>query len=229
MLLLLPLLEAMSNKLGILGGSALRRFGALALESEAVSLALQDDGSDETLNSGRLECRLLAFLLGGNFATDDILANIVILAEIEELSDLASTLRAKSARNSDIGEAGQLLLAILHDDNGQNGKVGAGNTATDRLALTLACATWTITRMALGKQQADSMIEENALLHREALLVISTGNLENIPFKFVAKSIDFDLLRNALVVKDAQLALVSNFDELLAAGGRICNVELGKR
>lgn len=228
MLLFLSLLEALGNKLGILGGGTLRRLDALALESEAVSLALQDDGSDETLDSGRLECGLLALLLCRDFATDDVLADIVILAEIEELSDLAGTLRAKSARNGNVGEAGQLLLAILHNDDRQNCKIGADDAAADRLALALACAARAVARVSLGKQKADSVVEEDSLLHREALLVISAGNLEDVPLKLVAKGIDLDLLRNALVVEDAQLALVGDLDELLAAGGRICNVELRK-
>ena len=57
--------------------------------------------------------------------------------------------------------------------------------------------------MAIGKEQFYSAGQEDALLHRESLFVITASNAEDVAFKFVAKQISRDLLRDFLVVEDA--------------------------
>lgn len=66
----------------------------------------------------------------------------------------------------------------------------------------------------------------DTLLHRESLLVVASSDTENIAFEFWADGISRDFLAHAAVHKDAELALIVNFDEFLSAIGGIGDVEL---
>lgn len=70
------------------------------------------------------------------------------------------------------------------------------------------------------------MVQEDTLLHGEALLVIATGNLEHVSLELFTERISLNLLRDALVVKDTDFALIEDFNQLLAPSGRIRNVQL---
>jgi hypothetical protein len=83
--------------------------------------------------------------------------------------------------------------------------------------------------VALAHQQTHAVIDQHALKHRKALLVVATGDLHNIALEFVPESIGRDLLGNALVVKDAKLALIVDLDKLLASSGWVGNIELHQR
>lgn len=58
-------------------GLILDLLGLAALERNAVTLVLEALGSDETLDAGCLGVGLLALTLGGDLATNDVLANLV--------------------------------------------------------------------------------------------------------------------------------------------------------
>ena len=75
------------------------------------------------------------------------------------------------------------------------------------------------------------------ILHWKSLLVVSTSNFEDIAFEFVANCISWDFLTNLqymsttfrtkiypLVHECAQTTLIFDFDELLTAIGRICDL-----
>lgn len=81
--------------------------------------------------------------------------------------------------------------------------------------------------MARRKKESDTSIGEDALLHGKALLVVTTGNAENVSLPFVSNGIAFNLLAHAFVIKDAEFVFIVNVDEFLAASGRIRDVELG--
>ena len=66
----------------------------------------------------------------------------------------------------------------------------------------------------------------DALLHRESLLVVSTGDLEDVTFEFGAHTVGGDLCAHALVHEDAEFALIFDFDHLLRTVGWVRNVEL---
>ena len=80
--------------------------------------------------------------------------------------------------------------------------------------------------MSLGQEQANSMVEKNTLLHGETLLVITTGDLEDVSLEFVPKGIGFNLLGDALVIENAQLSLIRDLDELLATCCWVSNIKL---
>ena len=67
----------------------------------------------------------------------------------------------------------------------------------------------------------------NTLLHGEALLVVTTGDLEDVSLVLLTKGVTSDFRSNSLViVEDAQLLLVFEFDSLLRSRCGIGDVEL---
>ena len=152
-LLLLPL----GQDLGVLGGGLTVLLGASSLERDAMTLALQNDRGDEALDLGGLVLLLLA-LLDRQGSLDDVLADIVLLAQVEELLDLGSPLGTETAGDGVVGEAGNLALALLDDGHRQDGKVSVDNTATNRLSLALASAALTVAGVTFSKQKTDTAL-----------------------------------------------------------------------
>lgn len=90
-----------------------------------MTLALQTLGSNQTLDLGGLGVVLLALL--GDSTADDELADIVLLVKTEEAADLGGTLGAQTLGDNGVGEAGELLLALLDDAQSKDGKVLTGD------------------------------------------------------------------------------------------------------
>ena len=108
-----------------------------SLKSKPVSLPLQHDWSHQSLDLGGLVFLLLAFLQGQR-SLDHILTDIIVLLQVEELSDLACSLGSQPPGDGVVGKSGNLVVSLL--DNGQvkNSQVSVNNTSTDRFALTLS-------------------------------------------------------------------------------------------
>jgi len=58
------------------------------------------------------------------------------------------------------------------------------------------------------------------------LLVVSTGNLEDVTLELITDILTHDFLRHSLVIESTKLLLIFDFDALLSSGGRITNVKL---
>jgi hypothetical protein len=122
-------------------------------------------------------------LLDLEWLADDILAHIVVLGQVEQLADLVGSLGAANAWHDAVGQAIDLLLALLHDHEGEHAQVGVDNAALDGLASALTAASLAIAAVALGEQEAHSVVGEDTLLHWEALLVVTTGDLDDVTLK----------------------------------------------
>lgn len=203
MLLLLALLDAEGNQLGIVGSSLLGIGSLGLLDGQAMALALECDGGDQALDLGGLPLAAATFLLGGNLAADDELADIVLLAQVEELADLAGTLGAETAGHSRVSEPRDGGLAGLHDNEGKGGNIGSDNATTDRLAAALTRATGAVARVANGEEEAGTLVQQNTLLHGETLLIVTTGNLQDVTLPLVTEGISLDFLSHTLIVEDA--------------------------
>lgn len=90
------------------------------LQSDQVALVLQALRGDEALNLGSLGVGLLALALGLDLPTNDVFPDIVLLGEAEELANLGGTLGAQALGVNDIGQAGNILLALLGNGQSQN-------------------------------------------------------------------------------------------------------------
>merc|ERR1712000_349850 len=105
----LGLSDTLGQDLGVLVGLVLDLLGLAALEGSAVTLVLQ------ALGLGSLGVGGLALALGLDLTADDVLADIVILGEAEDPADLGRTLGAEALGVHDVGEAGNVLVALLDD------------------------------------------------------------------------------------------------------------------
>ena len=199
-LLLLPL----GQDLGVLGGGLTVLLSASSLERDAVTLALQNDRGDEALDLGGLVLLLLA-LLDRQGSLDDVLADIVLLAQVEELLDLGSPLGTETAGDGVVGEAGNLALALLDDGHRQNGKVAVDDAAADGLSLALTGAALAVARVALAEQESDTTVGEDTLLHGEALLVVASGDPEDVALPLVAEGGSVDLHAHTLLIEGTNL------------------------
>lgn len=224
--LVLLFLGALSQQGIVFFGSLLVGDNLGKLHGAHATTALERDGSDEALDLGALDARLATFLLAGDDALDNVLADIVFLGQVEELANLASTLGTQTAGNGSISQTGQVSIALLDNDQAQDSQVVSDNAATDALALAFTVTASTIAALTLGEEQANTVVQQDTLLHGETLLVVTTGDLENVALEFFTQGITFDFLGDALVHEGAQLAFIIDFNELLATSGRVSNVKL---
>lgn len=100
---MLGFLLALGEQTGVLVGQFLLLLGTLSLQSMLATLALNECRRDESLNAGSLGLGLLA-LLYRQWSSNDVLADIVFLCQVEKLSDSVSSLRTESSRNSHVGQ-----------------------------------------------------------------------------------------------------------------------------
>jgi hypothetical protein len=134
---------------------------------------------------------------------------IVILAEAEEAADLGGTLGAEALGVDGVGQAGDVLLALLDDRESENREVGADDAAADGLALALAGAAGAVARVAVGEEEADTAGGNDTLLHRETLLVVAAGDADNVALPLIAKGLGRDL--SAHLVELARLRAIGGF------------------
>lgn len=222
-LLGLLLLDTLGQQLGVLGGGVLLDLGVSELLGSETSLSLQSLRGDETLDLWSLGVGLVAL---GDLTSDDKLADVVLLGQAEELSNVVGSLWSQSLWNGLVGEALDFLLALLEDHQAQDGQVWADDASTNGLSLTLAGSARSVAGVALGQQESDTGWVQNTLLHWEALLVVAAGDLEDVALELVANGVALDLLAHTLVVENSNTLFIVNFNQLLSAVGWVRDIEL---
>lgn len=174
----------------------------------------------------RLFVGLLLRVLRLHLTADDILPDIILLAQVEEAADLRRTLGTKALGEDLISEPRDLCLALLDDDERKDRDIRTNDAPAHGFALALASAARAVARVAVGEQQTHTVRQEHALLHREPLLVVSARDTENISLELVTERVTGDFLRHFLVVEDTVSALVVEIDHLLLTRRRVRHVEL---
>lgn len=114
-----------------------------------MALTLQTNWCYETLDLWCFESLWLALLLWQR-PFDDVLPHIVFLTKVVQLTNLAYTFWTESPGDGGVGESGNLLLSLLHNDKVEYTQVAVHNTAPYRLSSSLTFASWTETAVALG-------------------------------------------------------------------------------
>lgn len=152
--------------------------------------------------------------------------HIIFLAEAEEAADLGSPLGTQALGVNSVGDAGDVVVALLGDAESEDREVHADDAATNRLPLALAGATGAVAGVALAEEEGNTGWVHNTLLHRKALLVVAAGDFEDVSLELVADTIAGNLLSHATVHEDAQLALIVDLDHLLSAIGGVGDVQL---
>lgn len=144
---------------------------------------------------------------------------IIILGEAKELADLGGALWSKTLWVDGVGDTWDVGISLLDDGESEDGEVHGDDASANRLALALAGAAWAVARVSLRKKKADTGWVHNTLLHWETLLIVSSGDLEDVALELITNRVTWDLSAHALLHEDAELALVLNLDQLLGAIG----------
>lgn len=194
-------------------------------------LATKASVSDDPLDLGSLlPLASSGGLLRSEGPPDSVLLHegfdVLTLLQTEQLSDTGNTLGTKTPGLSGIGEAWDFLLALLDEHEGQGTDVRADDATANGLALPLSGTPGTIAAGAGLEQQSDTVAGSDSLLHGETILVVASGDLEDVALEVVAKGIGFDLLADALVEEDAALVIVVDLKAFLSALKGVCDVEL---
>jgi len=135
--------------LGVLGRGILGCFCATTLDCNSVTLVLEALRGDETLNLRCLGVWLCALLLGGHFTTDNEFADIILLAETKETTDLRGTLGTETLGVNNVCETRNWVVARLDDGESEDREVHANDAATDRLPLALTSSSWSVAGVAV--------------------------------------------------------------------------------
>lgn len=187
----------------VLGDGLLLGNGLSLLDGSEVPSSLQPHGGDQSLDLGGLGVRLGSLLLGGDLSSDDELSDIVLLGQVEELSDLGGSLGTQSSGQDGVGESGDLSLTLLDDGDGKNGDVGVDDATSNRLSLSLTRSSSSVARVTVSEEESGSVGEEDTLLHGETLLVVTTGDSENVTLPLVSDGVSGDLLGHSLLHEDS--------------------------
>jgi hypothetical protein len=129
--------------------------------------------------------------------------HIIFLAETEEPTDLSGTLRAQTLGVNGIGDSWNIVVALLDNAESQDRQVHAHDATTDRLALAFSSSARSVAGMAFGEEKSDTSRMHNTLLHGETLLVVTTGDFEDISLKFVADGISRNFSTHSSVHEDS--------------------------
>jgi len=200
----LLLLDILRDKLLVLGGGLLGRLIAVELDSLDQLLAAETLLSDEALDFGGLVVGLVATL---DFAASDILADVVFLGvEAEDGSDVALSLLEEAGGDLLVGAAGDLGVTLLHDLEGHDAKVGAGDAAAHGPSSAVAGSLGVEERALFLEENAGPALSHDTLLHCETLSVVSTGNFENVAFVFLTKHFAINLLAHSLLKEGAAVS-----------------------
>jgi len=200
-----------------------------ALESVHTTLALESQWGDKALNLGGLAARLSVRVVGvlrRLDLTDDILPHIVLLGQVEQPSNLGSTLGSVLLGDDGVGQSWDALRTKLDDDHSQDSDIGADDATTNGLALAFTISAGSVARMAGGQEELDTVRDKDTLLHRETLLVVATGDAEDVALELVSDSVTRHFLAHTLVVENTVSALILDVEELLLPSGRVGDIEL---
>jgi len=225
------LAQALLKELFVIFSLLLALANLLALLSTEAALALQPVRGNEALDVGHFGLGLAMFILVLAGIGEGVLADIVALAEVEEAADLAGALWPAQAGLLGVSKALDVLLADFGDDAIDDG-VGVGDDApADGLAAAGAVAEGVAAHALFAgtEKEAHALLLEHAELHREALLVLPTSDLQHIALELLAESVTLNLLAQALLIERLQLLLVEHLQLLLRARRWVRQVDLRER
>jgi hypothetical protein len=163
-----------------------------------VSLSGESGVSNDSLNFRGF----LSFLsvLGGEFSSNHAFldqSDVIRLLQGEELSDFVGTLGAQTSGDVDISESGDLLFSLLRDRDGQHGDIVSDDASSHRFSFSFTLSSFSETFLVLIQKESHSSVDHDTLSHGEALLVVTTGDLEVVTFKFVTEADGIDFLAHS--------------------------------
>lgn len=161
---------------------------ASSLLVDLLATAAESDGGDEALNLGCNGAVTLSLLSGDGTANDE-LADVVFLAQVEELADARGTLGTEALGDGLVGDIGDLLLSLLYNDDVDYGHLRGDDASADRLAAAISLAAVDVVAGSSVEQQTNSVRRQYSLLHRKSLLVESSSYAEHISLVLISQEI----------------------------------------
>jgi len=187
-----------------------------------LSLTLESGSSDQSLDLSGLV--LLAVLTEDT--TDGVLLDIISLLQGKKLSDFGGSLRSESALLGFTGKTLDIGITLLDDDEVHDGEIVSNDATTDRLSLSHTSTTFSVAGHTPLEKESNTAVLENTLLHREALLVVSTSDLHDVSLEFVTERIGWDFSSHSLLPERHKLMLIFDFEGLLETKLRVGDVNL---
>jgi hypothetical protein len=92
-------------------------------------------------------------------------------------------------------------VTLLHNNQVEDREIRTNNATADGLALAFTAFTLAIARSALLQQQANTLVGDDTLLHRETLLIVTAGNTENVALVIRTEAVTADFARHLLLVE----------------------------
>lgn len=203
--------------LGLVHTAELRGVLLALLGGDLLQLAAaSDDGSHQALHLNAVEVllRLPALVLG------HVANGVSVGGQVEEAAHLVGALGEQEAVVH-LLKLLDLLLTAADDDQVQNDNVGGNDGTTDgtALALALAANVLPVTDGATSKEKLHTGVDSNTGLHREALTVRATSNLEDVAG--ITQLVSLDLITDRFVNDSTDLHRVINIDLLLRTSRRV--------
>jgi len=218
-------LGSRGHELSVGGLGLLARLESRSGGSLLAPLSLESDWSDESLDLGGLGSALGVLLGGLQLSSDDKVSDIILLVEVEELSDLVGSLGSQSSVDDGVGEAGNVVVTLSDDNGGKYGEIVAGDATSNGLSLSLSLSAAGVAGVAVLEEESNSMSDEDTLLHAETLFVLTSGDSKDVALEFLAERVGGDLVGDSLLVNVLDLLLIIDFKGLLLAGGRVGDID----
>jgi len=211
------------EKLDVFSLSLLGSLPSFLLFSLIDSLSSESDIGDESLDFGGLPVGL-SVLFNLSAVEENESSWIIFLLKIEQFSNSGGSLGSESSWFLVIGQTCNWLFASLDDGEGKNREIRTDNASSDGLSLSFTSSSGSIAAVSLTHENSGSSLDKNTLLHGETVLVVSTGDLEDISLVFIAKVISWHFGSHSLTEEGGKFLVVINNDSLLKASHRVGNV-----
>ena len=179
------------------------------------SLSSESVVSDESLDLGGLSSDGLAFLF--DLSSDNKSSNVIILGQGEELSDLSGSLGSESLGDLVVGQTFDIGFTLLLDGDSDDTEIRSDDAASDGLSFSFTLSSGSVAGLASTHKKSDSTLDEDTLFHGETVLIVTTGNFEDVSLEFITESVTFDFLAHSFTVEDGKLLVIIDADSLLAA------------
>jgi len=124
----LPFLDVLGEDLVVIGSELLGLLEALNLGLLSELLSSESLLGYESLDLGALVEGLVALL---DFAADNVLSHVVVLAESEHLADVAGSLGTESAGLVVSGHTFNISITLLDDLESDDSQIGAADATAD--------------------------------------------------------------------------------------------------
>merc|ERR1719443_712638 len=105
-------------------------------------------------------------------------------------------------------------------------EVAVHDATAHRLTLALTRPAGSVASRIFLEEQTNTLVGQHTLLHGESLLVVASSDAENVALELISESVALNLSAHPLLVERTNLELIVDLDELLAAGGRVGQIDL---